>query len=228
MTKLYHYPLDPFCRRIRISVAEFGTELELIEERPWDGRTDFLKMNPTGLVPVMIDDDNSIIAGIEAVEGYLEDTRDENTPSQLGVTAVQRAETRRLVAWFDGKFHHDISAPLLIEKVVRRFVPPEKGGGAPNMNIVRAALDKIRPQLEYISSLTQERNWLAGDEITVADFAAASHLSVLDYLGDVPWSANADAKTWYQRIKSRPSFRSILTDKIQGMPPPRIYADLDF
>lgn len=228
MTTLYHYPLDPFCRRIRISVAEFGNELDLIEERPWDGRADFLQMNPTGLVPVLVDNDDSIIAGIEAVEGYLEDTRDENTPSQLGVTAVQRAETRRLVAWFDGKFHHNVSAPLLIEKVVRRFVSPEKGGGAPNMNIVRAALDKIRPQLEYIGSLTQERNWLAGDEITVADFAAASHLSVLDYLGDVPWSANKDAKTWYQRIKSRPSFRAILTDKIQGMPPPRVYADLDF
>ncbi len=228
MTKLYHYPLDPFCRRIRISVAEFGNDLELIEERPWDGRIEFLQMNPTGLVPVMIADDGTIVAGIEAVEGYLEDTRDDNTPSQLGVTAAERAETRRLVAWFDGKFHHDVSAPLLIEKVVRRFVPAEAGGGAPNMNNVRAALDRIRPQLEYIGSLTRERNWLAGEEISAADFAAASHLSVLDYLGDVPWSANDDAKSWYQRIKSRPSFRSILTDKIQGMSPPRIYADLDF
>ncbi len=228
MTKLYQYPLDPFCRRIRICVAEFGGELELIEERPWDGRIEFLKMNPTGLVPVMIADDETIVAGIEAVEGYLEDTRGQSVASQLGTTAAERAETRRLVAWFDGKFHHDVSAPLLIEKVVRRFVPPDAGGGAPNMNNVRAALEKIRPQLDYIGSLIQNRNWLAGEEISVADFAAASHLSVLDYLGDVPWSANDDAKAWYQRIKSRPSFRSLLTDKIQGMPPPRIYADLDF
>jgi len=228
MSKLYHYPLDPFCRRIRISIAEFGNEVELIEERPWDGRIEFLRMNPTGLVPVMVDDDGTIAAGVEAVEGYLEDTRDENTPSQFGSTAAERAETRRLVAWFDGKFHHDVSAPILIEKIVRRFVPREAGGGAPNMNNVRAALDKIRPQLEYIGSLTQDRNWIAGDEISAADFAAAAHLSVLDYLGDVPWSSNKQAKAWYQRIKSRPSFRSLLADKIQGMPPPRIYADLDF
>ena len=228
MSKLYHYPLDPFCRRIRISIAEFGNEVELIEERPWDGRIEFLRMNPTGLVPVMIDDDGTIAAGVEAVEGYLEDIRGENTPSQFGSTAAERAETRRLVAWFDGKFHHDVSAPILIEKVVRRFVPREAGGGAPNMNNVRAALDKIRPQLEYIGSLTQDRNWIAGDEISAADFAAAAHLSVLDYLGDVPWSSNKQAKAWYQRIKSRPSFHSLLSDKIQGMPPPRIYADLDF
>ncbi len=228
MSKLYHYPLDPFCRRIRISAAEFGRELELVEERPWEARLEFLQMNPAGLVPVLVADDGIIAAGIEAAEGYLEDTRDENTPSQLGTSPAERAETRRLVAWFDGKFHHDISAPLLIEKVVRRFIPPDAGGGAPNMNRVRSALDKIRPQLEYIASLTQDRNWLAGDEISLADFAAASHLSVLDYLGDVPWSANDEAKAWYQKIKSRPSFRPLLTDKIQGMPPPRIYADLDF
>jgi len=228
MSKLYHYPLDPFCRRIRISIAEFGNEVELIEERPWDGRIEFLKMNPTGLVPVMVDDDGTIAAGVEAVEGYLEDTRGEGVPSQLGSTPAERAETRRLVAWFDGKFHHDISAPILIEKVVRRFVPREAGGGSPNMNNVRPALEKIRPQLEYIGSLTQDRNWLAGDEISAADFAAAAHISVLDYLGDVPWSTNEQAKAWYQRIKSRPSFRSLLADKIQGMPPPRIYADLDF
>ena len=229
MSKLYHYPLDPFCRRIRISVAEFGNdELELIEERPWDGRTEFLKMNPAGLVPVMVADDGTVAAGIEAVEGYLEDTRDENTASQFGASLAERAETRRLVAWFDGKFHHDVSAPLLIEKVVRRFVPREAGGGAPNMNNVRAALERIGPHLEYIGTLTQDRNWIAGEEISAADFAAAAHLSVLDYLGDVPWSSNKQAKAWYQRIKSRPSFRSLLSDKIQGMPPPRIYADLDF
>ena len=227
MPELYHYPLDPFCRRIRISIAEFGNEIKLIEERPWEMRTEFLQMNPTGLLPVLVADDGTIAAGIEAVEGYLEDTRGDAL-SQLGESPVQRAETRRLVAWFDGKFHHDISAPLLIEKIVRRFVPQKSGGGAPNMNKVRTALDRIRPQLEYIGTLTQDRNWIAGEEISIADFAAASHLSVLDYLGDVPWSENKQAKAWYQRIKSRPSFRSLLSDKVQGMPPPRIYADLDF
>jgi len=227
MFKLYNYPLDPFCRRIRISSAEFNIELELIEERPWDARPEFLKMNPTGSVPVLVAEDGTIAAGIEAAEGYLEDTRGD-AASQLGSTPAERAETRRLVAWFDGKFHHDISAPLLIEKVVRRFVPKEAGGGSPNMNRVRAALDQIRPQLQYIGSLTQERNWLAGEDITVADFAAAAHISILDYLGDIPWSENKEAKAWYQRIKSRPSFRALLSDKIQGISPPRHYTDLDF
>jgi glutathione S-transferase len=228
MHKLYHYPLDPFCRRIRISIAEFGDEVELIEERPWEARTEFLKMNPTGLVPVLIGKDGVVAAGIEAASGYLEDICKDGVDSQYGKTPAERAEVRRLVAWFDGKFHHDVSAPLLIEKLVRRFVSPKAGGGAPNMTRVRAALERVRPHLEYIGSLTDDRNWLAGDDISAADFAAAAHLSVLDYLGDVPWSENKKAKAWYQRIKSRPSFRGLLTDTVQGMPPPRIYADLDF
>lgn len=228
MNKLYHYPLDPFCRRIRVSAAEFGYEIALIEERPWDARVKFLQLNPTGLVPVLMTSEGTVAAGIEAVSGYLEDTCSEKFGSHFGTSASERAEVRRLTSWFDAKFHHECSAPLLIEKVVRRFISPKAGGGAPNMNAVRAALGKVRPHLEYIGTLTDDRNWLAGDEISTADFAAAAHLSVVDYLGDVPWSENEKAKAWYQRIKSRPSFRSILADKIQGMPPPRVYADLDF
>lgn len=228
MPKLFHYPLDPFCRRIRIRVAESGGQLELIEERPWLARAEFLALNPTGMVPVMVDDAGVVIAGIEAVSGYFEDNYDQTWPSYLGSTPAERSETRRLVSWFDNKFYHEVSAPLLTEKIVRRFLSPESGGGAPNMKKVRIALERVRPHLEYIGQLADDRNWIAGDEISAADFAAAAHLSILDYLGDVPWSENARTKAWYQRIKSRPSFRSLLSDKIQGMPPPRIYTDLDF
>jgi glutathione S-transferase len=64
--------------------------------------------------------------------------------------------------------------------------------------------------------------------MSLADVAAAAHLSCIDYIGDVPWEAYELAKNWYARIKSRPSFRSILADHIAGMPPPKHYADLDF
>jgi glutathione S-transferase len=44
----------------------------------------------------------------------------------------------------------------------------------------------------------------------------------------VPWEVDAHARDWYARIKSRPSFRSLLADHLTGMPPPKAYADLDF
>lgn len=228
MAKLLHFPLDPFCRRIRVSFGEYGDEAELTEERPWEGRPAFLAMSPAGTLPVLIDRDGSVAAGIEAVSEYLDDTRGSRERTLIGSTAAERAETRRLIAWFDTIFFHEVTGPLLTEKVVRRFLPRDKGGGAPDMVGVRAALSGVRRHLDYIARLSEARNWLAGDRLTAADLAAAAHLSVVDYLGDMPWAENPQAKAWYQRIKCRPSFRSLLADRIGGMPPPKIYADLDF
>ncbi|MGE0211066.1 MAG: glutathione S-transferase family protein [Parvibaculaceae bacterium] len=228
MAKLIHFPLDPFSRRIRVSLGEYGEEAELNEERPWEGRETFLALSPSGTLPVFIDNDGSIASGIEAVSEYLDDTRGSRERTLIGSSAAERAEARRLIAWFDTLFFHEVSQPLLSEKVVRRFLPKERGGGAPEMPLVRSALGAIRRHLDYIAMLAEARNWLAGDRLTGADLAAAAHISVIDYLGDMPWGDNPRAKAWYQRIKSRPTFRSLLADRISGMPPSRVYADLDF
>ncbi|QPC42585.1 glutathione S-transferase family protein [Kaustia mangrovi] len=229
MPKLYHFPLDPFSRRIRLALGEYGADAELVEERPWEQREGFLALNPAGALPVMVDDDRTVIAGIEALSEYLEETRGaRNRVTLLGETPAERAETRRLVAWFDIRFHREVGRLVLGEKVEKRFAKPGQGGGAPHMKAVRVGLNNIRHHLDYIGFLSEARNWLAGDRLTHADLAAAAHLSCIDYLGDVPWSENAAAKQWYQRIKSRPCFRPLLADHIRGMPPPRFYADLDF
>lgn len=228
MAKLFHFPLDPFCRRIRVSLAEYGSKAELIEERPWEGRPAFLALSQGGALPVFIDDDETVVVGIEAVAEYLDETRGSPARTLIGASAAERAETRRLVAWFDNKFYGEITGHVLAEKVVRRFLPRDQGGGPPEMSRVRAALGVIRWHLDYIGHLAETRNWLAGDRLTAADLAAAAHISAVDYLGDMPWSENPSAKAWYQRIKCRPSFRPILADHIRGMPPPGIYADLDF
>jgi len=228
MVRLLHFSLDPFSRRVRLSLAEMGLAAELDEERPWEMRDAFLDMNPSGTLPVLIDQDGTVCAGVEAVGGYLDEQWPLETGSLWGTNPVVRAEVRRLVAWFDGKFHHEVTSPLLMEKVVRRFVSASQGGGAPKMNRVRSALEALRTHLAYINALAQARNLLVGDDLTVADLAAASHLSVADYLGDISWDDVPDAKAWYQRIKSRPSFRSLLADQVRGMPPSSQYSELDF
>lgn len=228
MAKLHHFALDPFCRRLRLALGEYGAVAELVEEKPWDLRPGFVDLNPSGQVPVFVDDDGTVAAGIEAASEYLEETRGGPERTLLGSRPPARAETRRLIAWFDIKFYNEVSGPLLGEKVVRRFMTREAGGGPPDMNRVRAAMSSIRGHLDYIGALAEARNWLAGDDLSSADLAAAGHLSVIDYLGDVPWSESAAAKGWYQRIKSRPAFRPLLADQVRGMTPPRVYADLDF
>jgi glutathione S-transferase len=227
MATLIHFSLDPFSRRIRLALAEYGFAVEMLEEEPWAPSADIFALNPAGTLPIYVEDTSTAISGIEAIGEYLDETRKDRA-SLIPGDVLGRAEVRRLVGWFDTKFYAEVSEPALTEKIIRRFLAREAGGGAPDMGRVRLATARLKPHLVYISQLANDRVWLAGPDLSLADLAAAAHLSVMDYLGDVPWAEYPAAKTWYQRIKSRPSFRPLLADAVRGIVPPAAYADLDF
>ncbi|CAE7508564.1 fzlA [Symbiodinium necroappetens] len=224
MRTLYHLPLDPGCRKIRLLLHEKGVEVELKAEKTWERREQFLRLNPAGEVPVLVEADGSIIPDAWVLAEYLNDAYAEVGDDLMGQTPLDRAEVRRLVAWFDRKFAREVSDLLIEEKVMKRFL----GVGTPDSSAIRAANQNIHYHLDYIGWLSDRRNWLAGDNLSLADFAAAAHLSCLDYLDCVPWDQHAGARDWYARIKSRPSMRPLLADLIPGFPPPAHYADLDF
>jgi len=222
MRQLYHIAIDPGCRTIRVLLAEKGLDCELRTEKVWERREVFLRLNPAGQVPVFIDADGTTIAGASVIAEYLEEVYPE--PTLLGKDPIDRAEVRRLADWFGEKFHREVTANLVDEKIMKRFL----GLGTPNSGAIRAGLANIHYHLEYIAWLCDRRRWLAGDAFSRADITAAAELSAVDYLGDVPWHDHAGAKDWYARVKSRPSFRAILSDHISGARPPKHYADLDF
>lgn len=212
---------------MRLALSEYGVAFELGEERPWTPSEALFNHNPAGTVPVFVEDGGAAISGIEAITEYLEETRAEKVALIPG-PASARAEVRRLTGWFDTKFYAEVSEPIITEKIIRRFMTRETGGGAPDMARVRYGLSRLRDHLDYIGTLADRRSWLAGEELSIADLSAAAHLSVIDYLGDIPWADFAVAKRWYQRIKSRPAFRPLLSDTLRGMPALAAYADLDF
>lgn len=219
---LYHDWLSPFCRKIRILLAEKKLEFQTELEPVWERRPEFLALNPAGDVPVLVETDGTIVCDSNAIAEYLEEVSPERP--MLGDAPAARAEVRRLVAWFDRKFNAEVTENLVGEKIVKRIT----GTGQPDSSAIRAGHANIRYHLAYIAYLMDRRTWLAGEHMTLADIAAAAHLSCVDYLGDVPWDKHPDAKDWYARIKSRPSFRSILADHVPRMTPPKAYADLDF
>jgi len=219
---LYHTPLSPFCRKVRIQLKEKELDFTLEDEKPWERSDRLLSMNPAGEVPVLQEEDGTCIAESLAINEYIEEAYTER--SLLGKTPVERAEIRRLLYWFDLKFHHEVTRNLLYEKYFKR----QSGQGQPYSDAIRAGKTNILYHLDYIAFLTNHRNWLAGDRLSLADIAAAAHLSALDYFGDVPWDHNQDAKEWYALMKSRPSFREILQDHLPGYRPPAHYDDLDF
>lgn len=222
MRVLHHLWLSPECRKIRILLATKGLEFEMRIEKVWERRPEFLAINPAGTVPVLVEPDGSVVAGNAAVTEFIDEVYPD--PPMIGTVPVARAEVRRLVDWFDGKFGREVTANLVDEKIMKRFL----GMGQPNSAAIRAGQTNIHHHLDYIGWLCERRKWLAGDEFSLADIAAAAHLSAVDYLDDVPWNSHEPAREWYARVKSRPAFRPLLADAIPGCPPPKHYADLDF
>jgi glutathione S-transferase len=230
MLTLYHHPFCPHSRFVRLALGEYGSEVRLIEERAWERREEFLILNPAGTTPVLREESGPAVPGAAIISEYLDETRGLALGAHrlLPEALPARVEVRRLMCWFNDKFFAEVSEPLVLERVYRRDMPREMGGGAPDTTAMRAARANIRYHLAYINWLVGRRDWLAGERLSYADLAAAAHFSVVDYLGDVPWNENEAAKHWYARVKSRPAFRPLLTDELPGMPPSPTYADLDF
>jgi glutathione S-transferase len=230
MLTLFHHPFCPHSRYIRLALGEAGIAVRLIEERTWERREEFLTINPAGTTPVLVSEGHPPVPGAAIIAEYLDEVAgtDYSGRRLLPREPDARVEVRRLANWFNDKFFEEVSGPLTTERLYKRHMPIDAGGGPPDTDVLRAARKNIRYHLAYIGWLVRTRDWLAGDRLTYADLAAAAHLSTADYLGDVPWSEDEMAKVWYARVKSRPAFRPLLAETIAGLPPSASYADLDF
>jgi len=223
MWQLYQFPLCPFSRKVRLLLGEKGVGYELVRESPWTRRDEFLDMNPSGQTPVMADSAAGItLMDSAAICEYFEETI-EKAPMIAG-TAINRAEIRRLVAWFDEKLYGEVVAPLLHERALKRIVHR----ATPDTKALREAMKMANAHLDYIDYLLDHRRWMAGPVLSLADLAAAAHLSVADYLGGIDWRGHEQTREWYAGLKSRPSFRPLLSERMEIIGPPDHYDKVDF
>ncbi len=222
MRVLHHLPLSPFSRKVRLALSEKRLPFELQLEKVWERRPEYFALNPANEVPTLVEENGLVIPDSGTICEYLEEAYPD-TPL-LGTTLAERVEVRRLLAWFDGKFAREVTANLLGEKFMKRLM----GRGNPDGALLRQGYANLRDHMGYIGWLAEQRTWLAGATLSLADFAAAAHLSALDFAGDVDWSVAPATHDWYARMKSRPSFRALLADRVPGVMPPAHYADLDF
>lgn len=222
MWRLYHFTLCPFSRKVRLLLGEKGVAYEPERESPWLRRDEFLDINPAGQTPVMVDRHGARLIDSAAICEYFEETVDK--APMLNGTALDRAEIRRLVAWFDQQFYGEITGPLLHERMEKRIVHRQ----APDSGVLRQAMKAAVTHLDYIDFLLGNRNWLGGPTMSLADLAAAAHISVADYLGGIDFRGHEEAKRWYIGMKSRPSFRPLLAERMEMIAPPPDYEKLDF
>lgn len=222
MFTLHHASLCPHARKVRIVLGEKGLDFTSVPRDPGRREDEFAVVDPDGGGPVLVDPSGAALADPSAIVEYLEELHP--APCLLPGGPAERAEARRLAGWFDNRFGHEVSRRLVGEKVMKRL----GAGGPPDSRVIHQGRESLHAHLEYASWLLDQRKWLAGETLSVADISAGAHMSSLDYLDDVPWQRYPVVKDWYMRIKSRPSFRGILADRLAGEPPPRHYADLDF
>ncbi|WP_185984119.1 glutathione S-transferase family protein [Aureimonas mangrovi] len=230
MLRLHHHPMSASSRFVRLVLGEYGERVELIEERPWERRRELLALNPAATVPILVEDNGPpVVGGIVAGE-YLDETRGafQRERRLFADKPAERAEIRRLVEWFLGKMDAEVTRYLVRERVFKREMHADHGGGAPDSSAIRAARTNLKNHMRYLGWLAESRNWLSGPRLSYADLAGAASFSVLDYLGEVAWEEEPGAKDWYMRLKSRPSFRPLLAERIRGVSPAGHYAELDF
>jgi glutathione S-transferase len=223
---LHHFPLEPYSRQVRLALGEKKLAAQEVVERYWERPEGLAALNPSGLTPVLVETrgrERLVVCESRAILEYLDERYPD--PALLSNDDVQeRAETRRILQWFDRKFDFEVNAFLLHEKLEKRLL----GLGAPQLAALRAGREALREHLGVLDRLANERDWLAGRRLSLADFCAAGHLSVLDYLGEISWTEFPAAKLWYAKLKSRPCFRPLLSDRLPGTPPSPHYDDLDF
>jgi glutathione S-transferase len=223
MWQLYQFPLCPFSRKVRLMLGEKGVAHELVRESPWLRRDEFMDMNPAGQTPVLVEDQKgTVLIDSAAICEYFEETI-QKSPMIPG-TAVNRAEVRRLAAWLDDKLFGEVVAPLMHERMMKRIVTRD----APDTRVLRDAMKTANAYLDYLDYLLDHRRWLAGPVLSLADLAAAAHLSVADYLGGLDWRGHKQTTDWYAVMKSRPSFRPLLGERMEAIAPPAHYDKVDF
>ena len=223
MWLLYQFPLCPFSRKVRLLLGEKGVGYELVREYPWERRDEFLDLNPAGQTPVLVERDKNIaVMSSNAICEYFEETVDK--APMISGTATNRAEIRRLTSWFDEQFYANVVAPLMHERMLKRILHRSTPAGA----TLREAMKSANQLMDYVDWLLDHRNWLAGATLSLADLAAAAHISVADYLGGIDWRSHEPTKAWYSGLKSRPSFRPLLNERMDGVAPPDYYDKVDF
>ena len=222
---LYHFAYHPASRTARLALGEAKVDYGEEAVRPWEDDCPLFEMNPSGMPPVLTTTEKNrplTLCELDAILGWLEDRS--KGDFLLPADPAERAEARRLATWFSRRFSDEVDAVLLherMEKPLLRLGPPEA-------RMLREGRDALRTHLAMFEALAAGREWLAGRRLSQADLIAAGHLSVLDYFGEITWASYPALKTWYSKLKSRPCFRPLLTDRFPGVHPATWYADLDF
>lgn len=227
---LYSSKICPFSKKVRFFMYDNQISFEESEINFWERSKNMLRLNPACETPVLKDTEKGLIINDSfLICEYLRQEQPQDNELEysnlFGMNDKETYEIQRLHMWFDKKFFNEITNNIIYEIFIKTFNKDDKNI---NKNVIDASLINLEQHIKYIEHLLIKRSYLAGEYFSIADMAAATQISILDYLGYIQWNNYSKFKDWYIKIKQKKSFSKILDDKIVGFNPNPMYKQLDF
>jgi len=196
--KLYYHPISHNCRRVLATIYENGLkDVDLVKVDLFKGehtKPDFLAVNPNGKIPVLVDGD-FILWESTAIMQYL------SSNSSLWPPSKVRYDIIRWQCW--GIAHW---GPAIGKVVFERLVKPMVGGGDADEDLIASGTAEFERFAAVLDAHLNNRDWLVGEGITLADLSIASNLTfaAAARLDSAPY---ANITRWYGTIQQRDSWQ---------------------
>jgi glutathione S-transferase len=200
MLKLYDYPDCPYAQKVRVVLAEKELEYEtvLVDLRKQEQRTpDFLRLNPLGKVPVLVDDDE-VVCDSTLINEYLED---EYPATRL---MPEDSQGRARVRWYE-----DYCDNEFIPYTTQLLVQLRKPDAERDAQQVEQIRERLRRGLYLLRDRLDSSEYIVGADFTLADAAWAPRMLVLGRLGFEFEPALGPVQAWVDRVRTRPSVRGL-------------------
>ena len=202
--RLYYHPISHNCRRVLATIYELDredVELSVVDLFKAEHKNpDFLKLNPNGKVPVLEDGDYSLWEST-AIMQYL------SGDSALWPASKVRYDIIRWQVWGVGHW-----GPPIGKIVFERLVKKVTGGGEADEAKVAEAFEEFQRFASVLDSHLEERDWLVGDGLTLADLSVAANLTYAGVVG-IDLEPYANIRKWYGTIEARDAWQ-------RSAPPP--------
>jgi glutathione S-transferase len=198
--KLYDFASSPNCQRVKVVLAEKKLPFETVPVDLRQGdqkKADFLKLNPYGKVPVIVDG-TTVLYESCIINEYLEEKYPE--PALMPKDPAKRAKVRILVDY--GLAHLDSAYQKLRQEATKK--EPEK-----NPEALESAKKDVKGLLQRFEREIGDQQYLAG-EFTLADADLIPRFLRLEGFGVLPDSSLPRLSAYVQRMKERPSVKAIL------------------
>lgn len=171
--------------------------LDMMEKKEHKSEA-FLKLNPNGKVPCLVDADFVIWESL-AINNYL---AEKYKPELLGANAQEKGLVQQWSIWALLELQ-----PPMVDILIQTLFTPEHKRDA---NLIAQAKEKIPPKLEILNRYLLNKNFVVGEKFTLADLNVASVVNIASGL-QIPLKDYPNLSAWFTKIKTRPSFEKLLS-----------------